>query len=336
MLNHSIAYALTDVGFAYPGTAAEALSINRLDIPANRVTVLVGPNGSGKSTLLGLLAFLHAPTGGELLYQGVPVNGKRLRDYRRRVGLVPQNPYLLHDTVAANVELGLKLRGTPAAKRRVLAQSVMEQLGLDRLADRPARDLSGGEGQKVAIARALVLDPEVLLFDEPFTYLDKSIVAEFEQLVGVIRENRSQTIVMSSHDQLRASALADKVVTLFDGRIAPTSLINHFQGQVDQPAQLFRTGKINIAIPEETSAGAHAAVEANQIVLSRQTLDSSMRNHFAGRITSLHEQGGLVNVTVHAGENFQALITRAALRELDCHLGDDVTVSFKSSAVKVF
>lgn len=330
------AYTLNNVGYRYPGTTSPALVIAELEIPADRVTVLVGPNGSGKSTLLGMLAFMHAPDKGEFLYYGKPVDAGRLRQYRRRIGLVPQNPYLLHDSVARNIEIGLKVRGTPARQRRALVQTVMEQLGLDRLAQRPARELSGGEGQKVAIARALVLDPEVLLFDEPFTYLDKSIVAEFERLIEVIRENRAQTIVLSSHDQLRAHAMADQVVTLFEGRIAPGSLMNHFAGQVDADNHLFRTARLNIDIPEDISQGRHAAVEANQIVLSREVLNSSMRNHFEGRITSMHEQHGLVNVSVQAGENFQVQITRAALRELDCHLGDNVTISFKSSAVKVF
>lgn len=330
------AYQLDDVSFHYNDNAAPALQVDSLDIPANRVTILVGPNGSGKSTLLGMLAFLHAPAKGEFRYLGEHVPAGQLRRYRRRVGLVPQNPYLLHDSVAANIEIGLKLRGTPARTRRALVQTTMEQLGLDHLADRPARELSGGEGQKVAIARALVLDPEVLLFDEPFTYLDKSIVTEFERLISVIRENRSQTIVISSHDQLRAHALADNVVTLFEGRIAPTSLVNHYQGEVDAAAHVFRTGHVNIEIPEDIVQGQHIAVEANQIVLSRETLHSSMRNHFEGRITSLHEYHGLVNVSVQAGELFQIQITRAALRELDCHLGDTVTISFKSSAVKVF
>lgn len=329
------AYTLNNVSYRYPGATLPALSVAELEIPANRVTVLAGPNGSGKSTLLGMLAFLFAPQG-EFLYQGKAVDGKRLRHYRRRVGLVPQNPYLLHDSVARNVEIGLKLRGTRARQRRALVQTALEQMGLDHLADRPARELSGGEGQKVAIARALVLDPEVLLFDEPFTYLDKSIIAEFERLIEIIRENRAQTIVFSSHDQIRAHAMADKVVTLFDGRIAPTSLVNHFPGQVDPDRHVFRTARLNIEIPEDIGNGLHAAVEANQIVLSREVLNSSMRNHFAGRITSMHEQNGLVNVNVNAGENFQVQITRAALRELDCHLGDDVTISFKSSAVKVF
>lgn len=332
------AYQLDNVSFHYTGNDAPALTIPSLVIPANRVTVLAGPNGSGKSTLLGMLAFLHVPDTGEFSYLGnsVPDAKSKLRAYRRRVGLVPQNPYLLHDSVAANIEIGLKLRRTPARTRRALVQTVIEQLGLEHIADRPARELSGGEGQKVAIARALVLDPEVLLFDEPFTYLDKSIVAEFERLIEVIRENRSQTIVISSHDQIRAQALADKIVTLFEGRLAPTSLMNHFQGEVDQAAHVFRTEHVNIEIPEDITEGQHAAIEANQIVISREALHSSMRNHFEGRITSLHEQNGLVNVNVQAGENFQIQITRAALRDLGCHLGDTVTISFKSSAVKVF
>lgn len=330
------AYQLKDVVYQYSDSERPALSIDKLEIPADRVTVLAGPNGSGKSTLLNLLAFLVPPSAGTLHYKGRPVLVNQLREFRRHVGLVPQNPYLLHDTVTANVELGLKIRGTPARKRRIRAHSVMEQLGLDRLADRPARELSGGEGQKVAIARALVMDPEVLLFDEPFTYLDKSIMTEFEQLIQTIREHRCQAVVLSSHDQLRAYALGDHIVSLLAGRIAPTSLVNHFPGSLNNATNLFETGRIRIAVPEGIASGEHIAVEANQIVISRAPLDSSMRNHFEGRITSLHEQNGLVNVHVQAGERFQVLITRAALRELDCHPGDTVTISFKSSAVQVF
>lgn len=332
----TIAYRLNDIVYQYPDSARPALAVEQLEIPADRVSVLLGPNGSGKSTLLNLLGFLMPPSSGTLNYREQPVPSDRLRDFRRRVGLVPQNPYLLHDTVAANVELGLKIRGVPSRRRRIRARSVMEQLGLDRLADRPARELSGGEGQKVAIARALVMDPEVLLFDEPFTYLDKSIVTEFERLIQIIREHRSQTVIFSSHDHLRAHALGDQIVTLFDGRIAPTSLINHFQGQLNRQTNFFETERIKIAVPEGLSSGEHIAVEANQIVISLAPLNSSMRNHFEGRITSLHEQSGLVNVHVQAGERFQVLITRAALRELGCHLGDTVTISFKSSAVQVF
>ncbi|MEX2517633.1 MAG: ABC transporter ATP-binding protein [Gammaproteobacteria bacterium] len=330
------AYSLAAVQHYYPGSTAPALHIDALNIPANRVTALIGPNGAGKSTLLQMLAFAVAPGRGEIRFQDQAVDMNELLPVRRRVALVPQNPYLLHMSVAANIEIGLKLRGMPAAQRRVLALTVMEQLNIAALATRPAQLLSGGEAQKVALARALVLEPEVLLFDEPFTYLDKTIVHEFEQLIMTIRENRAQTIIFSSHDQLRATALADEILTLLNGRLAPTSLVNHFQGCLDSSCAEFDTGRIIIHVAAETPPGEHLAVAANQIALSRAPLESSMRNSLSGRITGLHESHGQVRVSVQAGELFQVIITRQALAELQLHLGEEVYMSFKSSAVTVF
>lgn len=331
-----LAYELYNMQFRYDSATRPVLTIPALDIPAGTITAVIGPNGAGKSTLLNLLAFLQVPTDGDMYFQGERVTAQMLHGLRRRVGLVPQNPYLLHASVAANIELGMKLRGVKADTRRVLALTVMEQLQLDALAARPARELSGGEAQKVAIARALVLEPEVLVFDEPFTYLDKKITTEFEQLIMTIREHRAQTIVFSSHDHLRAHALADQVVTLFDGHTMPASLLNHFQGRLDPDRKLFDTGKTVIHVPDGTEPGLHLVVEASQIVISREQLHSSMRNVFRGRVTGLQEVQGQVRVTIQAGETFLAVITRDAMRELGIALGVNVYLSFKSTAVKVF
>ena len=131
------------------------------------------------------------------------------------------------------------------------------------------------------------MEPEVLLLDEPFTHLDRSVIDELEALLHAIRDNRSQTVVFTTHDQLRAQTLADNIHSIVDGRMIPASLVNLFEGNLHPPSQIFDTGKLSINVPEGLSDGARLAIEPIHIVLSATPLQSTMRNHFDGRITSL-------------------------------------------------
>ena len=148
------------------------LDIDRLDVRAGEVLAVVGPNGAGKSTLIGVLGLLEKPARGEVLFEGEPVSGSYLA-YRRRMAVVFQEPLLLDATVESNVTTGLLLRGVPRDERRDRARKWMERFGIAGLAGRSARTLSGGEAQRTSLARALVLEPEVLLLDEPFAGLDE-------------------------------------------------------------------------------------------------------------------------------------------------------------------
>jgi molybdopterin-binding protein len=330
----SAAYHLNEVRFRYGGR--DALNIDQLKLTANRISAIVGPNGAGKTTLLNLLAFLESPLTGNITFFGAPYGKLENLKLRRRVGLVQQNPYLLRGTVLANVELGLKLRGVDKAERTDCAMDVLAQMRLSAKAQVSAAQLSGGEAQKVAIGRILVLEPEVLLLDEPFTYLDRGVIDELEVLLATIRDNRSQTVIFTTHDQLRAQALADSIHSIVDGRVIPASLINLYRGQLQSDNHVFDTGKLAITVPEKIRSGDRIAIEPIHIVLSATALQSTMRNAFEGRITALREQDGQVQVTVEAGERFHATITHASLEDLNLGIGKQVWVSFKSSAVRVF
>ncbi len=328
------AYELKDVAYDYGGPSV--LEIPELTLRAGGLTALVGPNGAGKSTLLHLLAFIEAPRRGEIRFFGESTAGRELVGLRRRVGLVPQNPYLLRGSARENVEVGLKLRRVGTAQRQERAARALEQVGVLGLAQRPARTLSGGEAQKVALARALALDPQVLLLDEPFTYLDRASVEELEGLIHTLNREHGHTVVFTSHDLVRAQALAGTVLSLVAGHLMATSLVNLFRGRLDTARGVFDTGRIAIEVPEGAAMGTHLAVEPSDIVLSRGPLDSSMRNCFEGRVTSIALENGRVRVTVNAGERFHAIITRASLAEQALELGTPVWVSFKSTAVEVF
>ena len=235
-----------------------------------------------------------------------------------------------------NVELGLWLQGYDRKKRARQIDYVSQKLDISQLIDRSVSHLSGGEAQRIAIARNLVLEPEVLLLDEPFTHLDKGFHTEIENIIDDLAHKQNRTVVFSSHDRLRSQLIADEVFSVVGGRVIKSSLVNLYKGQVDNKKSLFATENIQITLPNTGCSGAHLAIEPAQIVLSNHSLDSSMRNTFEGRIIGLVEENGQVRVTVQAGEQFEVLVTRDSVALQKLGLGNKVWLSFKSSAVQVF
>ncbi len=327
-------YELRDITFRYRQSDYQ-LTIPELTIARGRTTALIGPNGAGKSTLLRLLAFQLAPDTGILHFAGSPVRRAEQLELRRRIGFVQQNPYLLRGSVTRNILVGLKLRGSDSKQRQSRLSEVAEYLGLTDLLQQPAQSLSGGQRQKVAIAQMLVLQPEVLLLDEPFTHLDKTTTAQMERLITSVASKYAHTVIFSTHDQLRALSLADEVFTLFPGLPVRSSVVNLFHGAVDPQEHVFRTGELTINIPSDIREGRHLIVEPTQIVLSNARLKSSMRNSFQGRLTEISECNGKVRVTIDAGERLCAVVTAASLDEQQLTVGKTVWVSFKSTAVQV-
>ncbi len=311
------------------------LNIEQFVIGEHESIVLTGANGAGKSTLLNVLAFMLVPAGGTLRFFGMEIQTSELQGVRRRIGYVEQRPYLFNTSVIGNIEMGLKLRGMHKQQRHARAQQVIEHLGLVMLADKRAHELSGGEAQKVALARALVLEPAVLILDEPFTYLDKAAAAEFEKLLIELRDSRRYTLILSSHDHLRAQLLADRVCHVVRGKVVEGSVANLFRGRYSKSSGIFDTGRLQITLPDIRDDFELVAIEPEQVVLSLTELDSSMRNRYPGTITGLQARDEHVEVTVHAGERFHALITHTALQDMDITVGSEVWVNFKSSAVRI-
>lgn len=328
------AYELIDVKYGYDGLVA--LNIDHCQIHENKTTAILGPNGAGKSTLLNILAFVLRVSSGEVRFFNKRCEHESHSALRRQIAYVQQNPYLFNDTVIKNVELGLKLRGVNKKDRHQSAMMMFERLGLGDLAPRRAHELSGGETQKIAIARAMVLEAEVILLDEPFTHLDKRFMNDLENLILDKRRTGNQTVIFSTHDQLRAQVLADDIFSMLAGHYVPSSIVNLYSGKLIPDKNIFETAELEINVPENLTAGEHIAIESTQIVLSKEQLLSSMRNSFYGKIRSLHEDNGQIQVTIEAGEVFQIIITKAALDEMNINVGEMVWLSFKSSAISVF
>ena len=213
----SCQYQLNNIQFSY--SDKKILNIEQQIFEQGKITALVGANGAGKSTLLGLLSFISDAETGEIEFSGAKVTKNNQASLRKLVGLVQQNPYLIKGSVIKNIELGLKFRHVKPAVRESRARDMLRLLKIEDLADRSVKSLSGGEAQKVAIGRALVLDPKVILLDEPFTYLDREFVEEFELLIKKLKNEQNKTIIFTTHNQTQAKALSDQVFTIVDGHL---------------------------------------------------------------------------------------------------------------------
>jgi putative spermidine/putrescine transport system ATP-binding protein len=206
-----------------------------LEIGAGELVALLGPSGCGKTTLLRIIAGFIAQTSGQVV-----VGGKRIDDLpanRRNIGIVFQNYALFpHMTVADNVGYGLAARGTDKAAAKKRTAEMLELVQLGPLADRLTRQLSGGQQQRVALARALAIEPRVLLLDEPFSALDKSLRLDMQIEIKRIQRAAGTTAVIVTHDQEEALGMADRVAVLSHGRLeqfAPPSAV------YDNPATYF-------------------------------------------------------------------------------------------------
>ncbi|MFM7345411.1 MAG: ATP-binding cassette domain-containing protein [Tagaea sp.] len=192
------------------------IATGKLRLEAGPRTAVIGHNGAGKTTLLKLAHGLVPPTGGAVRWAA---------DARGKHAMVFQRPTLLRRSALANVAYGLKLRGVPKATREEIARERLARVGLASLADRPARELSGGEQQRVALARAWALDPEVLFLDEPTASLDPGAARAVELIVDEMSRGGVK-LVFTTHNLGQARRLSDEILFLAQGRVverAPTS-----------------------------------------------------------------------------------------------------------------
>lgn len=196
-----------------------------LRMPARTLTVVMGPNGAGKSLLLRLMHGLLMPKSGEVWWGGRPLDD----ELRRRQAMVFQRPVLLRRSVVANIDFVLRLRGNATAERTM---ALLEEVGLADRAPQPARLLSGGELQRLALARAMALEPRVLFMDEPTASLDPAATAAIEAIVMRVHQ-RGTKIVFITHDVGQARRLADDVVFLNRGRLVEHTPANQFFGSPD-------------------------------------------------------------------------------------------------------
>ena len=199
--------------------ARPVLTIDHLAIADRETLALVGPNGAGKSTLLLALASLVRLARGQVWFRGSPVGSGDELAYRRHIGLVLPDPLLLNTSVFANVAAGLRFRGVSSADSGARVMDWLGRLGVGHLSRRPAREISSGEAQRVSLARALVLEPDLLLLDEPFASVDAAtratLLDDFERL---LRETHVACVIVT-HDLDEAVRLGDRMAVVVEGQL---------------------------------------------------------------------------------------------------------------------
>ncbi len=202
-------------------------------------SVLLGPNGAGKTLILRLCHGLLEPSGGNIAWRGPGA-----ATASRQLAMVFQRPLLLRRSVAANVDYAMRLRGLPRRQRAARSARVLEATGLDAMAQRGARQLSVGEQQRLALARAWALRPQVLLLDEPAASLDPGACRALESAIRAIREDGTK-ILMTTHDMGQARRMADEVLFLHRGRLLEqTPAAEFFESPVSAEARAFLQGEL--------------------------------------------------------------------------------------------
>jgi putative spermidine/putrescine transport system ATP-binding protein len=219
----------------YRGAATAAVDQVTLEIGAGEMVALLGPSGCGKTTLLRIIAGFVQQTSGRVVVGGKPIDD--LPPHRREVGVVFQNYALFpHMSAADNVAYGLAARGASRADQQRKAAEMLDLVQMGHLAARLPRELSGGQQQRVALARALAVGPRILLLDEPFAALDKSLRLDMQIEVKRLQRLAGITCIMVTHDQEEALSMADRVAVIHQGRLAQFAPPNEVY---DRPATLF-------------------------------------------------------------------------------------------------
>ena len=332
-----------------------------LDVPDGSVTAIIGPSGSGKTTLLRLLDLLEEPDAGSIAWDGEeqPSSAEARLAMRRRIGIVFQKPVAFSGSVFDNVAYGLRVRGHDRRSMRERVRRALETVDLAGYESRNARTLSGGEIQRVALARTMVTEPRLLLLDEPTANLDPVSTARVEELIGRVIAELRTTVVMATHDMAQGQRLADRIGVLIGGAMLqvgnPSEVFNlpssvsvaRFVGVetlLEGTIESGEAGMVNVRVGDrlvegvsrlEPGAPVFACVRPEEVVLARTQAPTSARNAFPGVITATASMGPLVRVVVDCGFPLVALVTARSALELGLTVGAEVSASFKATGVHI-
>ena len=197
----------------------DALKVDSLNIKRGETLAVVGPNGAGKSTLLLALAHLIKPARGQIIFDGKPISQMDELAYRRKLSFVFQDPLLMDMSVEDNIALGLKFRGFRKGDVREQVIRWSKAMGVGHLLGRRAGQLSGGEAQRVSLARAFVLDPELLLMDEPFSAVDPPTHAQLLKDLSTLLSHDHRTTIIVTHNLKEAAQIGDRVGVIINGEL---------------------------------------------------------------------------------------------------------------------
>ncbi|MDD2666293.1 MAG: tungstate ABC transporter ATP-binding protein WtpC [Methanocellales archaeon] len=328
-----------------------------LDVKKGEYFVILGPTGAGKTLLLETIAGFHIPDKGDVWIEGRDVT--LIPPEKRKIGFIYQDYSLFpHLTVEQNIAFGLKLKRTSKSNTNsARLKDIMNWLKISHLAHRYPSTLSGGEQQKVAIARAIAIEPPILLLDEPLSALDPRTKDYLRDELKLVKKEFGITMVHVTHDQTEALVLADRIAVLMNGRLmqvgTPYEIFNkplneeladfvgvenilygNVRNKENGIAEIeINSGMTIFAVTEYCDGAVRVFVRPEDITISKSKGDSSARNVMSGKIRELQSIGALTRVKLDI--NLVALITKQSREILGLQNGDDVYATFKATSVHV-
>lgn len=322
------------------------LDIPELTISEGRIYTLIGPNGAGKTTLFNLLSFLDIPSSGKLKFRGESVRymEKHLLPLRRRVVLIDQYPILFTGTVWKNLDFGLNIRKIEKKKRRPMIEEALELVGMQDFYRAEAHKLSGGETKRVALARALIVEPEVLLCDEPTANVD---MENLEIILGIlerINSERKISIIFATHSLSQAQRLAHHTLVLKNGRLSNLPRENVYTATAGQ----VKDGRIICSLQNDLrlflaadgltgSAGRlNLFLDPERIVLAKEKFaENRHENSFSGVVLMTAADGEQVRIRVDIGVQVNVLMSCSQYQKTLPTIGEKVVLLLDDKAISI-
>ena len=334
-------FELRDIRQVFGGRTV--LDVPELAFEKGHVYSLLGPNGSGKTTLLEILALLTPPTMGEIRYNNQSVrfrNGSDMTALRREIAMVPQNPVLFTSSVYKNVEFGPKVRRLlKHESERIIGES-LDLVGMREFQHAEAHKLSGGETHRVAIARALACSPKVLFFDEPTANVDVESQIAIERIIADVNTQKGISIVLTTHDHIQAARLSQRVISLFDGRLVPSTFENIFSGRVitgkDGTKFFLIQDDIRLVVETEKKGPVKLSINPLKIRLLKDRASHVAGNLFKGRLIQLTAEQDHIRAVVDIGVPLDVFLAVDSLKVLALMVGEELGVEIPAEAITIF
>ncbi|MCD4653600.1 ATP-binding cassette domain-containing protein [bacterium] len=297
------------------------------------IYALTGPNGSGKSTLLKVIAGLLKPDSGKVLLRENDITDIVSPD----IGILLQRPVLLAGSVSSNIEYGLKCHGIIKAVHKQRIQEALQAVGSEDLLKRPRHKLSGGEIQRVALARILALEPGILLLDERFSHLDKQAAKNLQTILMKLRNN-GILLIMTTHNETLGYALGAEVIALSHGSEVLPEIRNVFRGisfrENNRWMVRLNSGHI-LEHTDEVEGEAAFNIDPGAVIITSSPVTTSARNSLPGKITGLIRENGKIRADIDCGFPVTVYLTDTSIQELKLSIDSDVFVVFKASALRI-
>jgi len=334
----------------------KALDNVTLKVRKGEIFTLIGPNGAGKTTLLKILACLEKPDDGNMYINGEQIEDRNRNKARLNTTLVFQKTTLFSTSVYDNIAYGLKLRDVSKEQINEAVKQALEMVKLKGCEKRLAKSLSGGEQQRVTLARALALNTSILLLDEPTANLDPKNVSIIEEVIREVNRQKATTIIIATHNIFQAEQITEEAALLINGKITDVGTIDgilrgksrnlakfaRLENIFSGTSEVLREGTSCVKLDEGVTIEAALRrsgritvfIRPEDIILSKKRFESSARNVFEGKIVEVSDQGPLVRLRVDAEEEFVAQITKRSFVEMGLNVGSQIYLTFKASSVQ--